>query len=76
MTLDPISIATMGYVCGDCPDPIAIATLGYVCPGVVDVGLDGSGSSQRSRHLLSLEELRRQEDDEVIALLAIVAEEL
>ncbi len=31
MTLDPISIATAGYVCGGCPDPIAIGTLGYVC---------------------------------------------
>lgn len=30
-TVDPISIATLGYVCGGNPDDIAIATIGYVC---------------------------------------------
>lgn len=30
-TLDPISIATKGYVCGLGPDGISIATRGYVC---------------------------------------------
>ena len=31
MTLDPIAIATQGYVCGEGPDGISIATRGYVC---------------------------------------------
>jgi hypothetical protein len=34
-TLDPISIATLGYACGGGPDDIAIATIGYIC--LVDV---------------------------------------
>jgi hypothetical protein len=29
--VDPVSIATRGYVCNEEPDDIAIATRGYVC---------------------------------------------
>lgn len=44
--LDPISIATSGYVCGDGPDSIAIATHGYVCPFIdVDIVWPSGGGS-------------------------------
>lgn len=44
MTLDPISIATAGYVCGSGPDPIAIATDGYVCFAEAATVEEGGGS--------------------------------
>ena len=31
MTVDPISVATEGYVCEQKPNDISIATHGYVC---------------------------------------------
>lgn len=34
MTLDPISIATAGYVCGGNPNSLSIATRGYICTAV------------------------------------------
>lgn len=45
-TLDDISIATDGYVCGGGPNDIAIAHLGYVCPvEVVVIPVRRGGSS-------------------------------
>ena len=59
MTLDPISIATAGYVCGEGPDPIAIGTLGYVCEGEVAVrGGDPEGAWEKARR--QFERFRRQ----------------
>ena len=50
MTLEPISIATAGYVCGEGPDPIAIAHLGYVCEAEAQViGGDPDGAWARAR---------------------------
>lgn len=45
MTLDPVSIATRGYVCGTGPDDIAIATMGYVCSSTEFQVPVGGGSS-------------------------------
>ncbi len=47
MTLDPISIATRGYVCGDGPDAIAIALRGYICIGVAVVIEQRGGDSSK-----------------------------
>lgn len=82
MTLDPISIATSGYLCHlndagtqRCPDVIAIATHGYIC----EVGgvLDGSGTSARARRIH--EELQRdirRDDEEIVVLLTTLAREI
>lgn len=43
MTLDPISIATTGYVCGSGPEPIAMATRGYVCFAELPTPTEGGG---------------------------------
>lgn len=70
---DAFSVATKGYACGIGTTgffAFAIASKGYICDAEV---LRGGDSSKR--HLLSIEEIRRQEDDEVIAILAIVARE-
>ncbi len=48
MTLDPIAMATRGYVCGPGPDPISIATYGYVCVLVaVEEGRFGDPATKR-----------------------------
>jgi hypothetical protein len=80
MTLDPLSIATKGYVCFDgvqhCPDDIAIGTKGYV--GIVDVIIrrDGGDSSKgRRRRTLdtSLDALLTREDDEIISIIMAIS---
>ena len=65
MTLEPISIATKGYVCFNgtdyCPDDIAMATKGYVC--IVDVVpeiLRGGDSSARAKEMLREIELQNE----------------
>lgn len=40
-TLDPIAIATHGYVCDETLEPISIATHGYVCIVVLRGGSSG-----------------------------------
>lgn len=44
MNLNPIAIATQGYVCGGNPDSIAIATQGYVCFADLGIPEEGGGS--------------------------------
>ncbi len=72
MTLDPISIATKGYVCGTGPNDIAIATKGYVCPDLVPPPPkpDGGDSSKRYKNMIdtSLDGLLVREDEEVLAI--------
>ena len=58
MTLEPISIATIGYVCRSTLAPIPRATHGYVCP-VRATGIlagDGGGSNA-ARELQMLQEI-------------------
>jgi len=78
MTLDPISIATAGYVCGVGPDAIAIATMGYVCIGVV-IEKHGSDSSKLGLKLYPVHPhetpamIRQrilQEDEELLVIIA------
>lgn len=68
MTLNPISIATKGYVCGGCPRPLAIATKGYVCFAAV---IGGGGKSDNAAFLL-----RIKEDDEAILAVIMSAVEI
>lgn len=49
MSLDPISIATAGYVCGTGPNAISIATNGYVCTEIVIVDPGPSPADQGGR---------------------------
>lgn len=44
-SVDPISIATSGYVCGNGPNDIAVATHGYVCPFIEVIVTPGGGGS-------------------------------
>ena len=84
MTLEPISIATKGYICFNgtdyCPDDIAIATKGYVC--VADVPpvarLDGGDSSRRHKQMLdtSLDALLAREDEEIITIITTIGRRL
>lgn len=82
MTLDPISIATRGYVCGAGPDDIAIATMGYVCSETefrVPVGGGSSGGFRRNVPLewyempgVTPEQIRErieQEDNEILGVI-------
>lgn len=52
MTLDPIAMATRGYVCGAGPDPISIATGGYICILVAE--LDRLADPRRFREPFDL----------------------
>jgi hypothetical protein len=56
MTLNPIAIATIGYVCNSLVAPIPIATHGYVCPAPVGFtifdGDGGTGGQRREAELL------------------------
>ena len=56
MTLNPIAIATIGYVCNSLVQPIPIATHGYVCavtgPSRVFLGGGGTGVQRREAELL------------------------
>lgn len=55
MTLDPIAIATIGYVCNSAIAPITRATHGYVCVTVArDIlsGDGGTGVQRREAELL------------------------
>ena len=79
MTLEPISIATKGYVCFNgtdyCPDDIAIATKGYVCiADVVVERLNGGDSSRRRKEMLdtSLDALLAREDEEIISIITTI----
>lgn len=55
MTLDPIAIATIGYVCRSVINPISRATHGYVCPARAVVGiLSGDGGSGLARKELEM----------------------
>lgn len=79
MTLEPISIATKGYVCFNgtdyCPDDIAIATKGYVCiADVVVERLNGGDSSRRHKQMLdtSLDALLAREDEEILAVITVM----
>ncbi len=75
MTLDPISIATKGYVCGSGPDDIAIATKGYVCiVAVPPARLDGGDSSARHKKMLdtSLDALLVREDEEILTIIMAI----
>jgi len=71
MTLEPISIATKGYVCRFVPDPIAIATKGYVCADRFVVGGGDSLIQRRRREELdtSIDALLVREDEEILALI-------
>lgn len=82
MTLDDISIATEGYVCGTGPEPIAIATMGYVCSSTeFEVPAGGGSSSPIRRNVpaewyelkgVTPEQLRarlEQEDEEIMAVI-------
>lgn len=61
MSLDPISIATKGYVCDGCPNPIAIGTWGYVCEVAAAVGGgDPEGAWERIRRRYDAERRRRR----------------
>ena len=42
-TLNPISIATIGYVCDSVINPIARGTHGYVCLGIPPIAVIGGG---------------------------------
>lgn len=74
MTLEPISIATKGYVCRFVPDPIAIATKGYVCAVRLVVG-GGDSMLHRGRRGLdtSIDALLVREDEEVLAIIIAAA---
>ena len=54
MTLDPISIATAGYVCGAVPDDVSIALDGYVCfaeaVAVEEIGGGSFGVTRKQPH--------------------------
>lgn len=65
MTLNPISIATKGYICDGCPRPIAIATKGYVCIEA----LGGGGAAP-----LAFMARLRQEDEDVLAIIISAVE--
>lgn len=72
MTLEPISIATKGYVCNFDLDPIAIATKGYVCAPVPFAGGGGDSLIQRRRREeldTSIDALLVREDEEILALI-------
>jgi hypothetical protein len=75
MTLEPISIATKGYVCNFDLDPIAIATKGYVCAPVPFVGGGGDSMLHRGRRGLdtSIDALLVREDEEVLAIIMAAA---
>lgn len=68
--LEPISIATKGYVCTFSPEPIAIATKGYICV-IRFVGGGGDSFIQRRREELdtSIDALLVREDEEILALI-------
>ncbi len=74
MTLEPISIATKGYICNFDPDPIAIATKGYVCAPVF-AGGGGDSILHRGRRGLdtSIDALLVREDEEVLAIIIAAA---
>jgi hypothetical protein len=81
-TLDDISIATEGYVCGGGPNDIAIATHGYVCPVlVVVIEARGGDSSKRGLrveqvHRFETEAMIRrrilQEDEEILMIISTI----
>ena len=68
-TLNPISIATIGYVCDSVINPIARATHGYVCLGVTPPLVDDGGGGY---HGAVIDERQpRVESDEDIKLVAL-----
>lgn len=81
--IDPISIATSGYVCrcdsGCGPTAISIASAGYVCcfdkvPDVVGGGGGGRAVPRFSRQVLP-ERLEKLKDD-IVLIAALLAAEL
>lgn len=83
MNLEPIAIATRGYVCSGAPDDIAIATQGYACvvqavtlPPVPRPPVSGGGSTV-AYDLMRDDEFAEQlerEDDEMLRMIVAVLE--
>lgn len=79
--LEPISIATAGYVCGTGPASLSIATDGYVCLDVIigptepDIGGGGSGGHGAVIRLpgKSIPLEIRQNEELLLALTAVIA---
>ena len=62
MILDPISIATGGYVCGSAPSSIPIATDGYVC-------FEEDGSTAGLGYQAERRRRKRRDDDDLYAII-------
>ena len=72
-TLNPISIATIGYVCDSVINPIARGTHGYVCLGVTPPVVDDGGGGYHGAVIVEQQEYIDPRVDEELAALAILA---
>lgn len=77
-TLNPIAIATIGYVCDSVINPIARGTHGYVCLGVTPPTPEDPFGGGMGHGAVILEpqpyiEPETKEDEELLAILAVIA---
>lgn len=73
-TLNPIAIATIGYVCDSVINPIARGTHGYVCLGVTPpVVVDDGGGGYHGAVIVERQDYVDVHVDNELAALAILA---
>ena len=72
-TLNPIAIATIGYLCNSVLNPITRGTHGYVCQAVLPPVIDDGGGGYHGAVIVERQETVDVHVDDELAALAIMA---